>query len=85
MSGDKVAESLHYDAAAQHVGKLCDTFTVSVAVLEGLREMLCHKQGKVGILCLLFRIFIAVAVNSHDAVGIFINHSPFGIHTESTD
>ena len=47
--------------------------------------MLCHQQGKIGILRLLFRILVAVSVNSHYAVGIFIYHSSLGIHTEGTD
>ena len=38
-SANQVAEALHNDAAAQHIGKAGDALSVGVAVFEGFRKM----------------------------------------------
>ena len=44
--------------------------------------MFCHQQGEVGVFRLLFRIFITVAIDGDDAVGVLIHYSAFGVHAE---
>ena len=46
--------------------------------------MLGYQEGKIGIFRLLGRVFIAMTIHCHNAVGIFIYHRAPGIHTEST-
>ena len=52
-SADKVTETLYDNTAAKHIGKSCDTFAVSVAVLKWLGEMFCNEKCKVGVVGLL--------------------------------
>ena len=82
---DQIAETLHDHTAAQHVAEPGDGFAVAVGVLEGFGEVLGHEQGKVGVLGLLGRIFVAVAVHGDDAVGVLVNHGALGVHAEGTD
>ena len=44
--------------------------------------MLLHQKGKIRILCLLLRIFIAVSVHSDDPVRILIHHDAVWVHAE---
>ena len=46
--------------------------------------MFCHKQGEVRVLRLLLRIFVAVTVDRHDPVCIFIYNDSVRVHTERT-
>ena len=46
--------------------------------------MFRYQKGKVRVMGLLCRILVAVAIYRYDAVGIFIYHSSFWIHTEGT-
>ena len=84
-AADQIAEALNDDTAAQHVAQPGDGFAVTVGIFEGLREVLRHQQGEVGVLGLLGGIFIAVAVDGDDAVGVLIDHGALGVHAEGTD
>ena len=84
-AADQIAEALHDDAAAQHVGKTGDGLAVAVGILEGLGEMLGNQQGEVGVLGLHRRVLVAVAVDGDDAVGIFVDHDAVGVHAEGAD
>ena len=44
--------------------------------------MFGNQQSKIGVFRLLGGVFIAVAIDSNDAVGVFGNHGTSGIHTE---
>ncbi len=44
--------------------------------------MFGYQQRKVGVLCLMFFIFVAVAVYGDNAVGVLIYHNAVGVHTE---
>ena len=81
-SPDQISETLYDHAASQHIGQPGDAFPVPVAVLEGLGKMFCHQKGEVGILRLLLRVLIAVPVDRHNPLGIFIDHDAVGIHAE---
>ena len=81
-SAGQVAEALYNDSSAQHIGEAGDALTIAVAVLEGLGKMFGDQEGKVGVFCLPGRVFKAVAVYRDDAVGIFIDHDPVGVHAE---
>ena len=81
----KVAEALDDNAAAQHIGQTCDAFAIAVGVLEGLGEMLCYQKGKVGVVGLHGRVFITVAVDRYDAVGVLVYNGALGVHTEGSD
>ena len=47
-------------------------------------DVLCHKKGKVRVLRLLCRVFVAVSVDGDNAVRILADHRPLGVHTEGT-
>ena len=47
--------------------------------------MLCHQQRKVGVLCLTGRVFIAVAVDGDDTVGILVDHNAMRVHAEGAN
>ena len=75
-----------YDhAAAQHIRESGDAFAVSVAVFEGFGEMLRNQQREIRIFGLVFGTFIAMSVDSDDAVGILIHHDSIWVHTEGAD
>ncbi len=82
LTADEVTEALHHDAAAQHVGEAGDALAVAVAVLEGLGEVLGDEEGEVGVVRVLLRVLVAVAVDRHDAIGVFIDHHSVGVHAE---
>ena len=44
--------------------------------------MIGDKQGKIGVLGITGRIFIAVPVHGDDAIGIFTDHHTMRIHAE---
>ena len=85
LAPDQIAEALDHDAAAQHIAQAGNGFAVAVGVLEGLGEVLGNQQGKIGVLRLLGGVFVAVAVDSDDAVGVLVNHGPLGVHAEGAD
>ena len=84
-SAGKVAEALHDDTAAQHVGQAGDALPVTVAVLKRLGEMLGDQQGEIGVFCFFRGILKAVSVDSDDPVGVLVDHDPVGIHAECAD
>ena len=53
--------------------------------MERISEMLGDQKRKVGIACLLPGIFIAVTVDGHDAIRVFIDDCAFGVHAEGAD
>ena len=68
-ASSKVSERLHHDAvSAEHVGELGDL----LAVLDGSSEWLCEilgdKQGKVGVVCLVFFALVSVSVDDRQIV-----------------
>ena len=85
LTPDQVPEPLDDDTAAQHIAQPGDGLAVAVGVLKGLGEMLGNQQGKVGVFRLLGRVFIAVAVDGDDAVGVFVDHGTLGVHAEGAD
>ena len=47
--------------------------------------MLCHQQGKIGVGGLAGGVFVTVAVDGDDAVGVFVDHCALGVHAEGAD
>ena len=85
LAADEIAEALDHDAAAEHVRKPRDRLAVAVGVLEGLGEVLGDEQGEVGVLGLLGRVLIAVAVDGDDAVGVLGDDRALRVHAEGAD
>jgi len=85
LSADEISEPLYHDTAAQHVGKPRNTLAVAVAVLERLGKMLGDEQREICVAGLLGRIFIAVAVDGHDAVRVLGDDRALRVHAEGAD
>ena len=66
----------------RHVGETGDAFTVFIAVFERFREMVGYQQGEIGVFRIAGRIFIAVSIDGHDAVGVLIDDDTSWVHTE---
>ncbi len=81
-AADQIAEALHDDAAAQHVGQARDGLAVAVGILEGLGEVLGDEQREVRVLGLVGRVLIAVAVDGDDAVRVLVHDRALGVHAE---
>ena len=81
-SAHQVTKTLYDHTASKHIGKPCNTFPVTVAVLKRLRKMFCHQKRKVRVRRLLTLILIAVSVHSDNAVCVLIDHNSVWVHTK---
>ena len=52
--------------------------------MEGLGKLAAHQKRKVGVLAVHLGVAVAVAVNSNNAICIFVYDFSFWIHTEGT-
>lgn len=58
---------------------------VAVRIFERLREMLGNQQSKVGVIRLLFGVFVAMTVDGNNSIRVFIYYCTLGVHTEGAD
>ena len=82
---DQVAKPLDDNTATEHIAQAGNAFAIAIGILKRFRKVLGNQQCEVGILRLLGGIFVAVAIDRNDTVGIFVDHSALGIHAESTN
>ncbi len=53
--------------------------------MERLREVIRDQQRKIRVVCIQRRILVGMAVDCHNAVGVFIHHHTMRIHAEGPD
>ena len=82
MPGPQVAQPLHQDVLAQHVGQPGDRLAVLDGLLERLGEAGGDQQSEVGVRGLVVGIGVAVAVHGHGvAPALGADHSA-RVHAE---
>lgn len=81
----QITKPLHNDTTTQHITQASNRLTIAVRIFERLREMLGNQQSKVGVIRLLFGVFVAMTVDGNNSIRVFIYYCTLGVHTEGAD